>query len=233
LSVLVLVAVGAISSACDLLPTDDKCAGVGYDALAVNIRDQFGQPQALGATVTLLDGSYMERDVSGVDPLTIRAASDRGGRTYDIRVAKPFYQDAVLNDIHAPDGGCVTGHERESVPRILDVGLTLLPDAPPIRAIYLVPKRVLLDRAPYNGRFAFAPYVDANYGVSHAVSWTIAGDTSSVTFNPLTGELGYRCLPKSGSVTLTARSLIDSTVSDTATIAVQGHPAAANDPPCA
>ena len=170
--------------------------------------------------MTLIDDSYVEHDVSEADPLTIRGASNRGGRTYDIRVAKPCYRDAMVNDVRAPSGGCVTGHESGSVTRTVDVSLALLPDAPPIRAPYLVPKRVLLDRAPYNGRFALTPVVDANFGVSHAVAWTIAGDTSFVTFNPLTGELGYRCLPKSGFVTLTARSLIDSTVSDTAMIAV-------------
>ena len=51
--------------------------------------DTDGEPQALGATVTLVDGAYQETDTTYDDPLSIYAASDRGGRTYDIRVTKP------------------------------------------------------------------------------------------------------------------------------------------------
>ena len=221
---------GAISS-CKIPTFGGDCAGVGYYAVLVTVRDLAGNPQALGATVTLLDGTYSEVHKQLDDPLNVYAAEERGGRTYDIQVSKPNYIDVWVRGVKAPGGGCVTGHESSPTTNTVPVQLTLVAGAPAVRSVFLVPQRVLLDRAPYRTSWAFAPIVDANAGVSRAVSWHLVGDTASVTFDKATGTLTYRCLPKSGYLTLTARSLIDSTVTGSAAIAVQGHPAA-NEPPC-
>ena len=207
---------------------DTTCAGVGYYAVQVDIRDQFGTPQALGAAVTLTDGSYRETDSTDFDPLSIRAAGERGGRTYDVAVSKRFYRDTVVRNVRAPGGGCVTGHERDPVTITIPVTLRL---APPLRGINLVPHHILLDRHNTTP-FAFKAYFDANPDVSREVSWSIVGDTASVGFDTATGLLTYRCRPTSGYLTLTARSTVDPNVLDSADVAVQGHPAATNDPPC-
>jgi hypothetical protein len=60
----------------------------------------------------------------------------------------------------------------------------------------------------------------------------LAGDTGSVAFDATTGTVTYRCLPKSGHPTVTATSVADSSVVAGAAVAVQGHPATDNDPPC-
>jgi len=162
----------------------------------------------------------------------VYAAEERGGRTYDIHVTKPYYTDVWVRGVKAPGGGCVTGHESSPTTITVPVQLTVVAGAPRVRSVYLLPQRMLLDRAPYRTSWAFTPIVDSNTGVSRAVSWRLAGDTASVTFDLATGTLTYRCLPTSGYLTLTARSLIDSTVTGSAAISVQGHPAAGNDLPC-
>jgi hypothetical protein len=53
-----------------------------------------------------------------------------------------------------------------------------------------------------------------------------------VAFDATTGSVTYRCLPKSGYLTVTATSVADSSVVACAAVAVQGHPATDNDPPC-
>jgi hypothetical protein len=54
-----------------------------------------------------------------------------------------------------------------------------------------------------------------------------------VLLDRATGKVSYRCRAVSGFVTVTAVSVADSSVSASATIAVQGHPATTGDPPCA
>lgn len=222
----------AVLASCSVPTFSGACAGVGYSAVLVTVRDLAGNPQALGATVTLTDGSYKEVHKPADDILSVYAADERGGRTYDILVTKPFYTDVSVRGVKAPGGGCVTGHESSPTTITVPVQLTLVAGAPPVRSVYLLPRQLLLDRAPYRGSWAFAPIVDTNAGVSRAVSWRLVGDTASVAFDQATGTLTYRCLPKSGYLTLTARSLVDSTVVGSAAISVQGHPAIPSDPPC-
>ena len=90
----------------------------------------------------------------------------------------------------------------------------------------------LLDRSPYSSAGAFTPYLDADVGASRAITWKLAGDTGSVRFDPATGALQYRCLARSGYLTVTPVSVADSSLVATATVAVQGHPAGVGDPPC-
>lgn len=68
----------------------EACSGVGYKPLTVTIVDRAGRGQALGATVTLIDGSYQGKNTTSFDTLSIDGADTRGGRTYDVRVSKPF-----------------------------------------------------------------------------------------------------------------------------------------------
>jgi hypothetical protein len=53
-----------------------------------------------------------------------------------------------------------------------------------------------------------------------------------VAFDATTGTVTYRCVSKSGYLTVTATPVADSSVVTGAAVPVQGHPAADNDPPC-
>ncbi len=211
-----------------LLPGPQKvCAGVGYNALRVIITDQLGRPQATGAAVHIFNGAHEEVD-SGGDSLSISGAEEGRGFTYDIQVTKRYYQDAWVRGVSVPAGGWCPPPITVDVP----VQITLLPDAPPVRSIHVSPPWALLDRPPYQSSVTYRIVMDADPGVSQAVTWSVIGDTASAAFDQATGTFTYRCLPKSGYMTVTATSVVDTTVSGTASLAVQGHPAATNDPPC-
>jgi hypothetical protein len=214
------------------IPTTKDCADVGFTALVVTVRDQLGTPQALGATLTLYDGTYSESDSNmGNDSLRIGGAGNRGNHSYDVKVSKPYYNDGWVRDVYAPGTGCVNigvGPMTTTVP----VTISLAAGAPGVRSLFVLPSHLNLDRAPYLSALVFTPYLDHDPGVSKAVTWRITGDTASVTFDTTRGAVFYRCLKTSGYLTVTARSVVDSTVVGSATIQVQGHPAATDDPPC-
>ena len=231
LSVFALGAAALVGVSCVFPTANTGCAGVGYFPLYVSVRDEAGVPSALGAIVTLYDGTYVEKDSASRDALQVVAADSRGGRTYDIQVTKPFYRDVWVPRVQVPGGGCVSAGD-VPIPITVPVTLKLAPGAPRVRSLHLLPPRALLDRAPYITALTFTQYLDADVGVSHAVLFSIVGDTGSVGFNSVTGALSYRCLEKSGYLTLTARSAADTTVFATAAIAVQGHPAVPGDAPC-
>ncbi len=226
-----LAAVGwSLVSACDA-PGRTVCAGVGYYALTLQIRDQRGRPQAFHTTIMLSTDGRAVDVMDAFDSLTVDAASEGDGHTYDLTAWKFGYDTTTIHDIVVPSFGfCPIGDAIKPV--TVPVTLQVAVDAPPVRSIYLLPQHILLDRPPHVDSVTFNPYVDADPDVSRAVRWALTGDTASVGFDSTTGTLRYRCLPQSGYLTLRAISLVDSTVRDSASIAVQGHPAASDDPPC-
>ncbi len=229
------IAAAATVAACaasDVTRIGIACAGVGYYALDVTIRDQFGQAQALGTRVTITDGNYTETD-STSDTLHVLGASDRGGRTYDIRVSKPYYTDAVVSGVKTRGGGCVTGSEAASVTLTVPVILTLAAGAPPVRAVRVLPAGPsALDRPPHQSSLAPSVAFDANPDLPRSVTWSIAGDTAAVGFDPGSGTVTYRCGPKSDLMIVTARSTASPAIFGTKVIRLQGHPANNTDPPC-
>jgi hypothetical protein len=219
-------------AACGGLPFEGDCAGVGYYAVTVTIRDQLGHAQALGATVNLQDGNYVETHLPKDDSLTVYGADDRGGKTYDIQVTKPFYNEVWVRGVRAPGGGCVTGHGSSPTNIVVPIVLSLAPNAPPARSIHLLPAySPILDRGRQT-TLTFTTVIDADPGVSRAVKWSMTGDTASFGLDPAAGLLTYRCLATSGRVTVTATLLANPSVSGSADLAAQGHPAGAGDPPC-
>jgi hypothetical protein len=230
--VLLAAATTVLLSGCNVLGLEGDCAGVGYWAVTVTVRDATGRPQALGATVTLQDGTYEENHVGTEDSLTVYGASDRGGRTYDIHVTKPYYNDVSVRGVRAPGGGCVTGHESSPTNIKVPIVLSLAPNAPPVRSIHLLPTYTpILDR-DHAATFTFATVVDANPGISQAVLWTVGGDTATAGFNLATGLFTYRCQPKNGMLTVTAAAAANPSITATASIATQGHPNSTTDPAC-
>ncbi len=214
-------------TACKLIDGHMVCAGVGYFALRITVVDQLDRPQALGAVVHIFNGTHTEVDTAG-DTLTVYAAEEGRGFTYDIVVTKPYYQDAWARGIKVPAGGFCPPPIQVDVPMRILLG----PGAPPVRSVHLLPTWAALDRPPYQSSVTFKPIVDADPGAWTAVTWTVTGDTASAAFDKTTGTFTYRCLPTSGYMTVKATSVVDTTLFGTAKVQVQGHPAATNDPPC-
>lgn len=222
---LTIVAIFALTG-CDAFTGQRVCTLVGFPPpINVAVRDGSGRPQALGAVATFQDGSATVGDSTRTDSLVISGGNYNG--TYDIFVSKPWYNTTVVRGVHAPQGDqCAGHHDRPiTVPAVLALAFV----SPPIRSVFLVPSGGTLDR----GRNAtLGLFVDASPGVSRAVHWRVVGDTSSVSLDSTTNTLLYRCQVHTGYVTVTAKSIADSTLADSANFAVQGHPGSPSDPPC-
>lgn len=205
---------------------DDTCeVGIPADAFDLLVRDAAGTPQALGAVASFShDSSVIPYNPS--DSLNI--VGGYAGFTYQVRISKQYYADTVVSGLSVAGIGVC---DRPSTQVKVPIVLSLVPGAPPVRSVFVRPSWVELDR-PNAETANFSTVMDANPGLSHAVRWSIIGDTGSVFLDAATGTLTYRCLPKSGYLTLTATSVADSTVVGRASIEVQGHPAATGDPPC-
>ena len=213
-------------SGCDALTGSHACSLVQpLPPINVDIRDANGRAQALGATVTFADGAANPADTSVYDSLRV-SGGDYNAR-YDIYVYKPYYNTAVVRDVHAPrEAECSGSH---GPPVTVQAVLSLSPGAPPVRSVHFLPDNDRLDR----GRnVSIAVIVDASPGVSQAVHWRMSGLTAGVSIDSLTNTLVYRCQIYTGPVTVVALSAVDSTKSASADFTVQGHPATTSDTPC-
>lgn len=215
-------------SGCALTGTGD-CEMFAAPMLTVEIRDAQGRAQAVGSTITLVTGEARFPQLLREDSLRTMYYQTAGASIVDVVVSKPYYQDVVVRNVKVNAKSCA---DRNARPVTLPVVLTLQPDAPVVRAVHLLPPRVLLDRAPYTTTYTFTALVDANPGVTTAVRWRLDGDSSGVTLDAQTGTVRYRCQRTSTYPRLQAVALADTTVVGTADLAIQGHPAAVNDPPC-
>jgi hypothetical protein len=237
LKALLIVLAGASgASACGVFgPRGDGCPFIAYDvppSINVVIRDQAGNPAALGAVVAFGGGGVQVLDSTTSDTLTVTGG--RYNTAYGILVSRPFYTAATFNNVSAPGKFDDCGRpENLPPPLTLNATLNLLPTAPLIRSLYLLTSTGsnVLDRDG-NDSVKIVPRFDANYTVSHAVIWRVSGDTAAVSFDPSTGVATFRCQPKSGSVTVTATAVADTFITASLGLYAQGHPAYAKDPPC-
>lgn len=223
------VCAGAMGlTSCGLFGAGDCLLTVG-PMLTVEIRDRNGRAQGVGSTVTLVDGDARYPQTLRDDSLRVTYFQTAGASVVDVVVSKPFYQDAVVRNVRVSRNACRAG---DTPPVTLPVVLALAPSAPAVRSAHLLPPRILLDREPYTTVYTFTAVVDANPGISTAVRWRLDGDTSGVSLDAQTGTVRYRCQRTSTYPTLQAIAVADTTVVATAALAIQGHPAAPNDPPC-
>lgn len=225
----VIALVSAAVMSCNWSESQD-CTTEGYVALKLDIRDTQGNSLAVGSLVDLIDGSEQEHLIADADPSWI--SGGKLGRTYDVMVSRRYYYDTWVRGVKTNNVSCGKRADAASVTRKMTITLPLDEGAPPVRGLYLFPLGLLLDRAPQQSTGSFTPYLDVAPGVSRGVLWRIAGDTASVSLNPATGVLQYRCRAQSGIVTLTATAAADTSVHTEVTVRTQGHPAAVGDPPC-
>ena len=231
-SIALLLSTVALSGCASLFEPQD-CAGVGHPApVNVAIRDIHGNPVALGSVVTFITANTHTADSTTYDSLDVTGGDE--GAAYDIQVVKRYYATDTVRGVHVPSGGfCDYDYSSNGLPITVPVTLTLAPGAPAFRSLNLLPTDVLLDRGGPRTNFTFAAVFDADPGVSRAVRWRIVGDTASVTLDSVSGYLTYRCQQKSGQLTLTATAVADSTMTASASVRTQGHPAPdQSDPPC-
>jgi hypothetical protein len=200
---------------------------IGYTPLFAYVVDRSGTPIVLATTVKVIDGPYTEIDLTSANVPWIPAAGNRGGHTYDVLVTKPFYEPVWVRGVYAPSpvfGACIGDNVPAWTPTAITVTLDLVPNAPPVRSLRLLPNLVALDSVAIYRKWQLAPSFDADATVSRDVTWRAEGDTDLVRLDQ-TGTVSYRtCTPNGGRVKIIATSVADSTVRGTATAVLQGHP---------
>ena len=200
---------GAVLAACgeDQHPVcaDISAPGVVIflPGLDVQVRDAGGQGRALGTTVVVRSaGASTDSAVAvGRDTVHVPAGFSRAGR-FDVTLRHPFYRDTLIPNVAVVAGAC-GGYTVAPVA----VTLRLAPGAPPVLSIGVLGREFL----PLAGDTArlFA-VVDADAGLSHAVTWRSA-DTTLARIDA-GGIVTARCTTIGGTDTVTAVSVADTTV---------------------
>lgn len=174
------------------------CAAVAWFPVAAEIRDTKGRPAALGASVTLKKVGYEETAAGFGDPLKVYVGESVGG-TFDVEVSKPFYDGAKVKNVTVPTDTCGYG---ETV--TVEVTLALQKDAPPVRQVVVAPYGIGL-----GGGYSVqeTAYVEADPGVSKAVSWR--SEDERVATVSADGTITGVCRDVPGETFVTATSLAD------------------------
>jgi Bacterial Ig-like domain (group 2) len=190
------------------------CTGTGGPSVLVEVRDAKGRPAAIGTTIVIQDGAFKD-SVDGshsVGELNVGAGQRRPGR-YEVRLYKPGYRPVVLRDVMAPgDEECQYAEPSD----VRKVTLELLPDAPSVRSIVVLPPSMGLGLPDLT--LELRAVVDADSVVSTAVRWT-SSDTTVATISA-NGLLRSRCRRTTGRAVITATSVADSTVRGHALVGV-------------
>jgi hypothetical protein len=190
------------------------CRGTGGPSVLVEMRDPWGRPAAYGTSIAVQQGAFRD-SVDGTraaSELYVGAGQRRPG-SYQVRLRKPGYRPVVLHDVEAPpkgDPGCRYAEPTD----IRRVTLELLPNAPPVRSVVVLPPATLLGIPGYEQ--TMGAIVDATPGVSQAVRWT-SSDTTVATVSA-SGLLRSQCRRTPGDATITAASDVDPRVRGTASI---------------
>lgn len=177
----------------------------GIDLL---VRDPFGRAQAIGTTATMRRSDGTTDQGRAEDTLNLISHQNITG-TFTVTVMRPYYNDATLTNVNVAPNGCFLG--TTTVP----VTLQLAPGAPALRALILL-----------GGEFLDAPgaqahlvtHFDANPNVSTAVQWSV--NLPSLASVDVNGVVTAKCTTSGGTVTVTATSVVDPSITATAVMGV-------------
>ena len=186
------------------------------DAVVVELRTSSGAPAALGATAFAQDGAYMDTtgplvgvtsSPHGGDSSHIGLANARGGN-YTVRVTKPNWTTPPSKQVSVNGATCgrITS---KSITMTLDPS----PGAPPVRGIAIAPREVHVSFCGGSGPVQW--YVDADPGVSTAVSWE-STDTTVVKVS----QGGVVTIRSKGTALVVARSIAFPQITGSAVVRV-------------
>ncbi|MBA2244594.1 MAG: Ig-like domain-containing protein [Gemmatimonadetes bacterium] len=200
---LLVLLIPLVLGACGLLEPEGEivCTDESWPSVVVAIRDQEGRPAALGATLVIRDGEFVDSagPADAWSELHLGAGNRRAG-TYEVRVSKPGYRDAMLSRVQVPGGPC--GALRSVG---VQVTLELLPDAPPVRSVVVLPRSMGFGLPDLS--LQLQAYVDAAAGLDTRVTWS-SSDTTVAVVSP-TGVVTSKCRTVTGSSVITATSVAD------------------------
>lgn len=191
-------------------------------SIVAEVRDAAGNPVAIGATVTITTPGLQAADEGFGDPLRIPVYAENRGGVFDVRVTKPWYAEAVIDDVDVPAGECGV---RE--PTVVEATLSLRPDAPAVRQVVLPPTDYGFGSSVCGTRHGVPAYVLAAEGTSREMRW-VSRDPARVTVeaggvSPDGSTVGWitpRCGATPGDTWVVGMAKADPAVRDSVEVSV-------------
>ena len=192
------------------------CTGTGGPSVMVEVRDPQGRPAALGTSIAIQDGSFVDSVLGTMAYGAHVGAGERRPGTYEVRLYKPGYKPVVLHGVGAPAKNVACAYATPTDVR--RVTLELLPKAPAVRSVVVLPTGAGLGGPRYS--VLATATVDANDGISRAVIWRSSDESvlRAIRTSDTTAMLCPRS--KSGTVTVSATSVADRSVSGSSVVTV-------------
>jgi hypothetical protein len=210
--------VGVVALGCHDSPITDVaypvyCASVGIPSVLVEVRDPAGRPNAVGASVSIVNQNGFSADARGYgDPLRISVwkSGQNVGGVFTVTVTKPWHQSATVSGVLTPERPCGT-----TEPGRAWVVIGLLPGAPAVRQV-IAEGNVGFGWGNMTG-FLNAK-VEADSNASHELRW-LSRDTTVVT---LTSAGAYRtkCRRSYGETWAVAASAVNPSLRDSLIVGV-------------
>ena len=172
-------------------------------AVSVLIRTRDRAPAAAGARV-ILNGRDTGWSTPVRDAVAIDVGGDHSSRHVSLRIEKPWYHPVVLPDVPVKVDRCGI-----VATTVVPVELTLLPDAPAIRSVY-VGRRGLFANGTFPSQLAAV--LDAVSGISDSVTWS-SSDTT-VALVDARGLMRTRCRGSYREAYMKATLAADPTIRD-------------------
>lgn len=162
------------------------CPAVGKISVIAEVVDSDGRPAAVGATVTISKRGLTASEEGFSHPLLVHVWAQNAGGIFDIRVTKPWHEEARISEVYVPVGPCGVLE-----PTTARVTLSELPDAPPVRQVVLPPYDYLFGIAACGSPNEVAGYALTDGDASGEIVWE-SRDVEVVTVEAKeTGPGGY------------------------------------------
>ncbi|MGH7563909.1 MAG: hypothetical protein ACREK5_05755 [Gemmatimonadota bacterium] len=190
-------------------------------SIVVEVRDAVGEPAAIGATVTAQAPGF-ETTIEGFgDPLRIPVLAENRGGVFEVRVSKPWHEEAVIPQVVVPEGPCGVTETP-----VVQVTVPLAPDAPPVRQVVLPSDTYAFGASICGTTHDLPAWVVTDPGVSQELLW-VSRNPGVVTVEPGgTSPDGYRIgritpvCGGLGSTWVVAASAVDPSVRDSTLVEV-------------
>ena len=180
-------------------------------SVVAEVRTADGSPAAAGARLIVFAEAIVDTGWGApLESALYLSGGEHAVPRVDVRVEKPWYQSVDIRSVQVAVDDCGV---RE--PTQVEVLLTLLPGAPPVRSVYLGHGGY-----GFSGRIAhqLSVVVDVAPGVSKEVAW-MSTDTSVVVVDTA-GRIRSRCRTVAGEAFVVAHSLVDPAVRDSVGVSV-------------
>ena len=180
--------------------------------MVASVRDQNGDPAAIGATLRISKPGLVAQGEGFGDPLRVWTDDPMNeGGIYDVEVSRPWYRSAHLLDVEAPADECGIWESKA-----VEVRIELLEGAPPIRQVVMSPSGYGFG----GGNFVtqLLAFVVADPGASTELVWT--STDSTVVRVEQDGTITSACRTVTGDAWVVANSAVEPEIRDSVSVTV-------------